>query len=108
MRGEIPNYIEWGGRIGMKYNSKRWKDLRLRALKRDAYMCQECKRYGKRIDADMVHHIYPSEDYPEWQWRLWNLTSLCNKCHEQMHDRDTRELTDRGMRLQQKTIPPTP
>jgi 5-methylcytosine-specific restriction endonuclease McrA len=53
-------------------------------------MYQECKRYGKRTDANMAHHIYPVEDYPEYDWCDWNLISLCNKCHNEMHSRNDR------------------
>ena len=88
------------------YNSPRWKRKRARILKRDGYMCQESKRYGKRIDADTVHHIWPAEDYPEYAWCDWNLISLANCVHNKMHNRDTRELTEFGEALRRRTIPP--
>lgn len=50
------------------YKEKRWVMKRCKILKRDKYLCQESKRYGKRIDADTVHHIYPREDYPEYEY----------------------------------------
>ena len=90
----------------MDYNSKRWKRKRDLILKRDMFMCRECKRYGKRIDATMVHHIYPALEYPEWKFASWNLISLCNTCHETMHIRHTGELTDKGMALQKRNPPP--
>ena len=84
------------------YNSKRWKLKRECILKRDRYLCQECKRYGKRVDADTVHHIQPYEAYPEYAYKDSNLISLCNKCHNAMHIRDTHELTVLGKQWQEK------
>lgn len=91
----------------MNYKSKRWRLKREHILKRDKYQCQESKRYGKRVDATVVHHIYPAEDYPEYAWCDWNLISLCDVQHNSMHDRVTGELTAKGKALQQRTIPPT-
>lgn len=93
--------------LNMKiYNTKRWKEKRKKILKRDKYMCQESKRYGKRIDADTVHHIYPYEEYPEYAFCDWNLISLSFKEHNSMHDRTTNKLTAKGEALKLRTIPP--
>ena len=85
------------------YNSPRWKRKRAHILKRDGYMCQVSKRYGKRIDADTVHHIYPLNDYPEYQWCDWNLIPLANVVHNKMHDRCTNKLTALGEQLKSRT-----
>ena len=66
-------------------------------------MCQESKRYGKRIDANVVHHIFPADDYPEYQWEDWNLISLSNTMHNSMHDRTTNKLTALGEQLKSRT-----
>lgn len=89
------------------YRTKRWQRKRERILKRDGYMCQMAKRYGKRIDATTVHHIYPVSDYPQYAWCDWNLISLSDAWHNKMHIRETNELTEEGRRLQKKTIPPS-
>ena len=81
------------------YKSKRWLALRQKVLKRDKYLCQISKRYGKRIDADTVHHIYPRDEYPEHQYCEWNLISLSNAMHNTLHDRTTKKLTQTGERL---------
>ena len=80
------------------YKTKRWQRKRERILRRDEYLCQECKRYGKTKQAEMVHHINPLEERPELGLVSWNLISLCYKCHEAMHDRDTGLLTELGQR----------
>ena len=84
------------------YDSPAWKRKRALILRRDGYRCQECKRYGRMRQADTVHHIYPYELYPERALSSWNLISLCNACHNAMHDRDTHELTQAGLALQDR------
>ena len=86
----------------MDYKSRRWRKLRERILKRDGYMCQESKRYGKMIEANTVHHIFPVSRFPEYQWSEWNLISLSTAAHNRMHIRDTDELTEEGMRLMKR------
>ena len=88
------------------YHSPRWKRKRAHILKLEGYMCQESKRYGKRIDANVVHHIFPSDDYPEYQWCDWNLISLSNTMHNSMHDRTTNKLTALGEELRKRTKVP--
>lgn len=87
----------------MDYKSKRWKRLRERILRRDDYMCQVSKRYGRRVEANTVHHIYPADEYPEYQWKDWNLISLSAEAHNAMHDRNTNELTAAGEALRRET-----
>lgn len=81
-----------------------WKNpkygKRIQALRRDKYLCQNCLRYGKRVDASHVHHIWPLDMFPQWALKLWNLISLCEACHNKMHDRQTHQLTAEGKRLQ--------
>ena len=80
------------------YKSSKWRKKRETILRRDNYLCQECKRYGKTTPAQTVHHIYPLERHPELALVSANLVSLCNECHERMHDRLTGELTPVGER----------
>ncbi|HCP14832.1 MAG TPA: restriction endonuclease [Peptococcaceae bacterium] len=83
------------------YKNPKWLRKREVILRRDDYLCRECRRYGRSTPATTVHHIIPL---------LWclvhnlslalasiNLISLCNKCHEKMHDRDTYKLTALGL-----------
>lgn len=90
----------------MNYKNKKWIEKRRTILKRDEYRCRQCRRYGKLVDAEHVHHIWPVEFYPEYRYCNWNLISLCNKCHNKMHDRKTHELTAEGERLMMIHIPP--
>jgi len=90
----------------MNYQGKRWEALREQAFRRDRYRCRECARFGRMVPAERAHHAWPVEEYPEYQWALWNLVSLCSGCHDAMHDRGTRELTERGMYWLRRTKPP--
>lgn len=67
------------------YKGKRWKKKRKAILKRDNYLCQECKKYGRRREAQTVHHIKPVELFPELAFVDSNLTSLCGACHNKQH-----------------------
>ncbi len=73
------------GNIDTFYTTQRWKSLRARALRRDKYLCVECKRYGKKIIATTVHHIKVRLEYPELQYDMSNLESLCASCHNKRH-----------------------
>lgn len=67
------------------YKSNAWMKKRIHILKRDQYICQECKKYGRRVEATTVHHIKAREDYPELSLKDVNLISLCYKCHNKLH-----------------------
>lgn len=67
------------------YKSKRWKSKRLAILRRDKYLCQECKKYGKIKEAVTVHHIKHADTHPELAYDDNNLESLCQGCHNKKH-----------------------
>ena len=53
--------------------------LRKKALARDNFTCQKCKREDKTRNSLEVHHIIPL--YVEEKDELDNLITLCNDCH---------------------------
>ena len=79
------------------YKSKKWEHVRTQALRRDDYMCQCCKANNQMIQAECVHHIFPRDTYSQYQFDLWNLMSLCNECHDEMHNHYTGGLSKKGM-----------
>lgn len=83
------------------YKLTKWKRKRERIFKRDKYLCQECKRYGKTTGATTVHHIIPLTwcliYNPILALASINLISLCDKCHDKMHDRTSNKLTAIGL-----------
>ena len=91
-------------RVGNKsfYGNNKWIVKRKKILKRDGYECQNCRRYYKTKEAKVVHHIYFYDDYAELGLMNWNLVSLCNGCHNKMHNRVTDEATRLGKEYQDK------
>lgn len=85
------------------YKSKAWKRKRKAVLARDGYQCQIAKRYGKRVPAEVVHHIMPLDEYPQYRLESWNLISISAKTHNELHDRATGELTTKGKQLLERT-----
>lgn len=81
------------------YKSKKWDNVRASILVRDKYMCQSCLAAGHMVNAECVHHIFPLQQYPEYATERWNLISLCNICHNEMHNRFTDELSKKGQQL---------
>lgn len=77
-----------------------------KAMRRDGFMCQIAKRYGKCVPAEVVHHIYPADEYPEYAYELWNLVALSRAQHNRLHDRNTGKLTEEGIALQRRTRRP--
>lgn len=67
------------------YKDTRWKRKQKQILRRDGYMCQWCKRYGRKVEATTVHHIKHVEEYPELAFVDSNLISLCFGCHNKAH-----------------------
>lgn len=87
------------------YYGEKWKKKRLKILRKDKYICQIAKRYGRTEEAAVVHHIYPADKYPEYAWEDWNLISVSIATHNKLENRKTGELTELGLQLQRRTKP---
>lgn len=88
------------------YKARRWERLRAQVMRRDGYRCQLSKRFGKSVPADLVHHIYPVDEFPEYAFAPWNLIAVSRAAHNKLHDRDSDKLTAEGVALMRRTIPP--
>lgn len=88
------------------YTSGKWRAKSRKIMRRDGYQCQLSKRYGKSVPAEVVHHIWPVEQWPEYAYEDWNLIALSRKQHNRLHDRNTNELTAAGLQLQRRHQPP--
>ena len=89
------------------YRTMRWRRLREKILRRDGYLSREARRYGKRIEATVVHHVWPADRFPEYAWEPWNLISVTEEEHRLFHNADG-SLTDLGMSWVRRTHPPRP
>ena len=88
------------------YQSKHWKRKREYILRRDQYLCQECKRTGRSTPANVVHHIVPLDEDMSLKYTNANLISVCNVCHNGFHDRfNNAELTVKGEQLKRRKLP---
>lgn len=73
------------------YNSPRHKRWREAVLRRDKYLCQECRRYGRLgrdglpVPAVTAHHIKHRDEHPELQYSVDNGIALCAACHNRAH-----------------------
>ena len=63
------------------YNSKKWKDIRVKAMVRDEFMCVTCRKNDIDTEAEEVDHIIELQDRPDLAYELDNLQSLCKPCH---------------------------
>jgi len=62
------------------YNSITWKNIRVKILKRDNYICQGCLSNK----ATEVHHL----SYQNFKDELYfQLISLCRTCHSKIHNK---------------------
>ena len=80
-------------RYDKKYNkfycSKEWKALRTEKFVEAKGLCEECKKKGKVVAGEEVHHTIPIEE--DWSKRLDydNLILLCKSCHNAVHNRES-------------------
>lgn len=62
-----------------------WKRMRLAALERDGYVCQECHGQNRRVIVHHKDHMGRSVAYSEMNNSLDNLITLCYSCHNKIH-----------------------
>ena len=84
------------------YLSGRWRALRKLVIQRAKYTDQLRLREGVHIEADTVHHIFPREAYPEYEWCRWNLIAINHATHKILHT-PTGTLSKAGQALQEET-----
>ena len=81
--------------------SKQWREKREKILRRDGYQCQISKRFGKRVEGNIVHHIFPREEFPEFRLANWNLITVCMAVHNRLESENG--LTEEGIDLLRRT-----
>jgi 5-methylcytosine-specific restriction endonuclease McrA len=78
------------------YKHKKHKEWREKVLRRDKYLCQECKKYGKKVPATIAHHKKPVAEYPELRYAMENGEAICLACHNRAHgEKGTKSLNSR-------------
>lgn len=104
---ELTNWIEHLisiDRLDKFYHSRYFTQIKLEVLKEQHYECQRCKEYGKLTivkpsikRSGVVHHVQYVRKHPELALSKYyidkhgnkqrNLITLCNPCHEIVHER---------------------
>ena len=73
------------------YNSARHKEWAAKVLRRAGYLCEECKRYGRKdaaglpVAATTAHHVKHRDTNPELAFDVTNGRALCARCHNREH-----------------------
>jgi 5-methylcytosine-specific restriction endonuclease McrA len=74
---------DWWVRYEEYLSTPEWKDMRIRVLARDRQLCQGCLS----ATATEVHHLSYEHVTAEFAFEL---TSLCEPCHERMHQEEEK------------------
>lgn len=77
------------------YKSYPWIKLRKQVILRDNNECQRCKEHGKFSIGQCVHHKKELRKHPELALDIDNLITLCNTCHNSIHDRNEKRVKRR-------------
>ena len=83
---EIRSLIE-ADRTDVFYNSKPWRRLSRRIIRKARGECQLCRAEHRLTRAVLVHHVKSLREHPELAYEPSNLMPLCHDCHERMHKR---------------------
>lgn len=70
---------KWNNRVQVLAHTS-YRTLRKKIIKRDKH-CRLCGSTNNLV----VHHIKQRKDHPEQTWDPDNLTTLCKKCHSEIH-----------------------
>jgi hypothetical protein len=73
-------------------NSPEMIEWRNRVFERDKYICQFCG--FDRGHIIRAHHIFPFMKYPDLRFEIENGTTLCEKCHRDIHKKETCPIQD--------------
>jgi len=84
-------------KVHLFYQTKEWKELRLKVLEENHYECQRCLEKGKYTRATCVHHVNEVRIRPDLALSKYytdaegkqqkQLMPLCDACHNLEHDK---------------------
>jgi len=69
-------------KIRLQHGNSEYTVWRKKVFTRDSFVCQECKRRGRLLNA---HHIKTFALYPELRYDINNGITLCEGCHKNLH-----------------------
>ena len=84
--------------------SEQWRRKSGQILRRDNFMDQWIlKTTGRMEPAEVVHHILPREDFPQYAMEDWNLIALSRRTHNKVIHTIKGKLTNEGKKLMYET-----
>ena len=84
--------------------SEQWRRKAHSILRRDGYIDQYIlKTTGRMIEANLVHHILPRDEFPQYAMEDWNLISLNKQTHSRIIHTIKGKLTNEGRKLMMET-----
>ena len=84
--------------------SEQWRRKAKSIMRRDGYIDQWIlKTSGQMEPAQVVHHILPREQFPQYAMEDWNLISLSKKTHDKVIHTMSGKLTNEGKKLMFET-----
>ena len=84
--------------------SAQWRYKAHSILRRDGYIDQYIlKTTGRTEAAEVVHHMLPREDFPQYAMEDWNLISLSRRTHNKIIHTVKGKLTNEGKKLMFET-----
>lgn len=84
--------------------SEQWRRKAHSILRRDGYIDQYIlKTTGRIIEANLVHHILPRDEFPQYAMEDWNLISLNKRTHSRIIHTIKGKLTNEGRKLMMET-----
>lgn len=66
-----------------KLKDPRWQKMRLKIMERDDFACQYC---GENENTLHVHHVEYRRGADPWDYREYQLLTVCEHCHKWEHD----------------------
>lgn len=84
--------------------SEQWRHKSHSIMRRDGYIDQYIlKTTGRTIPAEVVHHILPRDEFPQYAMEDWNLISLSRRTHNKIIHTIKGKLTNEGRKLMMET-----
>ena len=96
-RPEIEGKKNWNWKGG----DTRW--FHKQVLIRDDYTCQICGY--REIEIMEVDHIKPKSIYPELQFEMNNMVTLCPNCHRRKTNREKKQIANMKKQANSGEIP---
>src|ERR1700727_188382 len=79
---QVKQADRWRGSAASRGYDADWQRVRLQALRRDKYLCQNCLKRGRATQATEVHHLKKIVTHPHLRLVLDNLVSVDHDCHD--------------------------